>query len=68
MYWISRISRRELQNLGINVNKTKGNMSDGDQAPIVTVTSEAFEMNLFAVDINPITSEGGKLHLKATEQ
>ena len=62
-----RVGRRELQSLGINTSTPVENMAE-EPATTVATTVEVFEMNPFAVDINPTTSEGSKLYLKATEQ
>ena len=52
-----RISNRELSDLNIMVEPPSENIS----------WLEEFMLNAFSSNINPCSSEGSKLHLKATE-
>ena len=63
-----RVGISELQSLEINMNTLIENMVEELAMTVVTTvatTVEVFEINPFAVSINPTTSKGNKLYLKA---
>ena len=67
---MSRISQRELWNLGIDLvspaESSAREKNAPEEAEAILIIAELFDLNPHASNINPSSDEGNKLRLKVT--